>query len=86
MQCLFIQQFDIIESIMLDLKLNVNLANDICSHPRYRSKITDMFSRQFIRFYATEQSALAALRKKTGYTFVNCKKALELNNNDIVKV
>ncbi|XP_030383338.1 elongation factor Ts, mitochondrial [Scaptodrosophila lebanonensis] len=30
-----------------------------------------------------EKSALAALRKKTGYTFANCKKALELHNNDI---
>uniref|UniRef100_A0A182NF87 Elongation factor Ts, mitochondrial n=1 Tax=Anopheles dirus TaxID=7168 RepID=A0A182NF87_9DIPT len=39
-----------------------------------------------IRFYATaEKSALAALRKKTGYTFANCKKALELHNNDLAK-
>ncbi|XP_054744826.1 elongation factor Ts, mitochondrial [Anastrepha obliqua] len=30
-----------------------------------------------------EKSALAALRKKTGYTFANCKKALEMHNNDI---
>ncbi|XP_017117187.1 elongation factor Ts, mitochondrial [Drosophila elegans] len=30
-----------------------------------------------------EKSALAALRKKTGYTFANCKKALEKHNNDI---
>ncbi|XP_060644978.1 elongation factor Ts, mitochondrial [Drosophila nasuta] len=39
------------------------------------------------RFYAAgaglEKSALSALRKKTGYTFANCKKALELHNNDI---
>jgi len=38
------------------------------------------------RFYATDKSALATLRKKTGYTFANCKKALELHNNDIMKV
>ncbi|XP_073827139.1 elongation factor Ts, mitochondrial [Musca autumnalis] len=46
---------------------------------------------QFTRFLHTtravyasaEKSALAALRKKTGYTFANCKKALELHNNDI---
>uniref|UniRef100_A0A182QW97 Elongation factor Ts, mitochondrial n=1 Tax=Anopheles farauti TaxID=69004 RepID=A0A182QW97_9DIPT len=39
-----------------------------------------------IRFYATaEKSALATLRKKTGYTFANCKKALELHNNDLTK-
>lgn len=33
--------------------------------------------------YAAEKSALAALRKTTGYTFANCKKALELHNNDL---
>lgn len=33
-----------------------------------------------------QKSALAALRKKTGYTFANCKKALEMHNNDIQKV
>ncbi|XP_050078171.1 elongation factor Ts, mitochondrial [Anopheles maculipalpis] len=39
-----------------------------------------------IRLYATaEKSALATLRKKTGYTFANCKKALELHNNDLAK-
>lgn len=32
---------------------------------------------------AVEKSALAALRKSTGYTFANCKKALELHNNDV---
>lgn len=52
-----------------------------------------MFCRQFvrqslnnIRFYATEKSPLATLRKKTGYSFVNCKKALDLHNNDVTKV
>lgn len=32
---------------------------------------------------AAEKSALAKLRKSTGYTFANCKKALELHNNDV---
>lgn len=52
-----------------------------------------MFCRQIvrqslnnIRYYATEKSPLALLRKKTGYSFVNCKKALELHNNDVIKV
>lgn len=45
-----------------------------------------MFGRQFMRFYATDKSALATLRKKTGYTFANCKKALELHSNDLAKV
>ncbi|XP_055594360.1 elongation factor Ts, mitochondrial isoform X1 [Uranotaenia lowii] len=40
-----------------------------------------------LRQYASvaEKSALATLRKKTGYTFANCKKALELHNNDLAK-
>ncbi|TMW49881.1 hypothetical protein DOY81_005062 [Sarcophaga bullata] len=50
-----------------------------------------MIFQQFTRFLHTtrivyagaEKSALAALRKKTGYTFANCKKALEMHNNDI---
>lgn len=32
---------------------------------------------------AAEKSLLATLRKKTGYTFSNCKKALEMHNNDL---
>lgn len=35
---------------------------------------------------ALDKNSLAALRKKTGYTFANCKKALEVHNNDLVKV
>lgn len=34
---------------------------------------------------AVEKAALMELRKKTGYTFSNCKKALEANNNDLTK-
>ncbi|KAK5646417.1 hypothetical protein RI129_004881 [Pyrocoelia pectoralis] len=34
--------------------------------------------------WAAEKSLLASLRKKTGYTFTNCKKALELHSNDLV--
>lgn len=52
-----------------------------------------MFCRQIvrqslnnIRCYANKKSPLALLRKKTGYSFVNCKKALELHNNDVTKV
>ncbi|XP_056635685.1 elongation factor Ts, mitochondrial [Diorhabda sublineata] len=33
--------------------------------------------------FAAEKSLLATLRKKTGYTFANCKKALEMHNNNI---
>ncbi|XP_037052435.1 elongation factor Ts, mitochondrial [Bradysia coprophila] len=35
--------------------------------------------------YSVEQKPLAILRKKTGYTFANCKKALDLYQNDIAK-
>lgn len=35
---------------------------------------------------ASNKSLLAKLRKKTGYTFANCKKALELHQNDLDKV
>lgn len=52
-----------------------------------------MITRQIARLFytkssiwAAEKSQLAALRKKTGYTFSNCKKALELHNNDLNKV
>uniref|UniRef100_A0A348G621 Elongation factor Ts, mitochondrial n=1 Tax=Odontomachus monticola TaxID=613454 RepID=A0A348G621_ODOMO len=34
---------------------------------------------------ATNKSLLAKLRKKTGYTFANCKKALEMHENDVQK-
>ncbi|KAK9510931.1 hypothetical protein O3M35_005603 [Rhynocoris fuscipes] len=34
---------------------------------------------------AFNKNDLAKLRKKTGYTFSNCKKALEVNNNDVVQ-
>ncbi|CAH0557251.1 unnamed protein product [Brassicogethes aeneus] len=35
--------------------------------------------------FAAEKSLLASLRKKTGYTFSNCKKALDMHNNDVIK-
>ncbi|XP_015440516.1 PREDICTED: elongation factor Ts, mitochondrial [Dufourea novaeangliae] len=35
--------------------------------------------------YSAKKTLLSKLRKKTGYTFVNCKKALELHDNDIEK-
>lgn len=53
-----------------------------------------MFSGQFCRYLSTgntlwqstSKSLLGKLRKKTGYTFTNCKKALELHENDLGKV
>ncbi|KAK9308752.1 hypothetical protein QLX08_001362 [Tetragonisca angustula] len=52
-----------------------------------------MLSRQFFRSihtnhvlcYTSKKTLLSKLRKKTGYTFINCKKALELNENDVEK-
>nr|CAG4644340.1 EOG090X0EI4 [Lepidurus arcticus] len=37
------------------------------------------------RTFLCEGSALALLRKKTGYSISNCKKALEVNNKDVAK-
>lgn len=39
-----------------------------------------------LTLHAAESSLLAKLRKKTGYTIANCKKALEMHNNDSDKV
>ncbi|XP_044267880.1 elongation factor Ts, mitochondrial [Tribolium madens] len=47
------------------------------------SKILARFVHLQGPYLAAEKSLLATLRKKTGYTFSNCKKALELHNNDI---
>nr|XP_050851806.1 elongation factor Ts, mitochondrial isoform X2 [Vespula vulgaris] len=52
-----------------------------------------MISSRIFRFVHTNsllwqtsnKSLLAKLRKKTGYTFANCKRALEVNSNDITK-
>ncbi|KAF7996489.1 hypothetical protein HCN44_002121 [Aphidius gifuensis] len=52
-----------------------------------------MISGQFCRYFntgntvwqSTAKSLLGKLRKKTGYTFANCKKALDLHENDITK-
>ncbi|CAN7988672.1 unnamed protein product [Ixodes hexagonus] len=50
-----------------------------------------MFGRMLIRCLQTpagvavEKAALLELRKKTGYTFSNCKKALQLSDNDVGK-
>ncbi|OAD54003.1 Elongation factor Ts, mitochondrial [Eufriesea mexicana] len=35
--------------------------------------------------YASNKALLSKLRKKTGYTFLNCKKALDLHDNDMEK-
>lgn len=51
------------------------------SHQFFRSIHTN-----YILCYSTKKTLLSKLRKKTGYAFVNCKKALELHNNDIEKV
>lgn len=40
----------------------------------------------YILCYGSKKTLLSKLRKKTGYTFVNCKKALEIHENDMEKV
>nr|XP_033343009.1 elongation factor Ts, mitochondrial isoform X2 [Megalopta genalis]XP_033343010.1 elongation factor Ts, mitochondrial isoform X2 [Megalopta genalis] len=39
----------------------------------------------YLLCYSSKKTLLSKLRKKTGYTFVNCKKALEMFDNDLVK-
>ncbi|XP_076670013.1 elongation factor Ts, mitochondrial [Andrena cerasifolii] len=39
----------------------------------------------YLLCYSSKKTLLAKLRKKTGYTFVSCKKALELHDNDFDK-
>ena len=46
---------------------------------------------QVVPFYVNQainskHSLLSTLRKRTGYAIANCKRALELNNNDLDKV
>lgn len=55
--------------------------------------ISQMYAKTIARYlhikpscWASEKSQLATLRKKTGYTFSNCKKALEMHNNDLIQV
>lgn len=36
--------------------------------------------------FTADKALLVKLRKTTGYTFINCKKALEKFNNDITQV
>lgn len=46
-----------------------------------------MIFRRLFHFTASvPQSLLATLRKKTGYSIANCKKALENNGNDLMQV
>ncbi|XP_011505574.1 PREDICTED: elongation factor Ts, mitochondrial [Ceratosolen solmsi marchali] len=48
-------------------------------------RIIRLISTSSIAKQSSNKSPLASLRKKTGYTFSNCKKALELNENDLEK-
>ena len=50
------------------------------------NKIIRLISTNKALWQADNKSLLAKLRKKTGYTFANCKKALELHENDLQKV
>lgn len=45
-----------------------------------------LFHSSLVCLGQVEKSLLAKIRKRTGYSFVNCKKALTLHDNDIEKV
>lgn len=49
----------------------------------FHSTLSVPFSTSRSQF--SNQSSLATLRKKTGYSIANCKKALENNGNDIIQ-
>lgn len=49
-------------------------------------KISSRFLHLSPRIFYADKNALSALRKKTGYTFANCKKALEMHENDVTRV
>lgn len=49
-------------------------------------KISSRFLHLSSRAFFADKNALSTLRKKTGYTFANCKKALEMHENDVTKV
>lgn len=57
---------------------------------RFSMFVVSGFNRCFHSSYcwysSSSKSLLSELRKKTGYTFANCKKALEVNNNDLTQV
>lgn len=50
------------------------------------AKIFRLIHTNGLLWQSTNKSLLAKLRKKTGYTFSNCKKALEMHENDMDKV
>ncbi|XP_014467794.1 PREDICTED: elongation factor Ts, mitochondrial [Dinoponera quadriceps] len=49
------------------------------------SRVFRLIHTNGLLWQASNKSLLAKLRKKTGYTFTNCKKALELHENDVQK-
>ncbi|CAD6229447.1 GSCOCG00006598001-RA-CDS [Cotesia congregata] len=51
---------------------------NLCRFNRY-------FTTNSSLWQSSSKSLLEKLRKKTGYTFVNCKKALQLHDNDVDK-
>lgn len=52
----------------------------------FPARIFRLIHTNSLLWQATNKSLLAKLRKKTGYTFANCRKALELHENDVEKV
>lgn len=53
-------------------------------HQLFRTTVARFFHTGGV-ILATDKSQLSALRKKTGYTFANCKKALELHDNNLTQ-
>lgn len=69
---------------VLDLFVVIGIILIIIINQIFRNIVARFFSTGKPSF-ASGKSQLALLRKKTGYTFTNCKKALELHNNDLIQ-
>lgn len=75
----------------LSTKDRVGPRSPKCSHsPICRPQITISHHVQSLhtgcQLLAAEKALLIKLRKNTGYTFINCKKALERFDNDVTQV
>ena len=58
----------------------------LCHHPQVSIRQHAQSLHTGCQLLAAEKALLMKLRKTTGYTFINCKKALEKFDNDIAQV
>lgn len=80
--------FHLITSILpVDLLLKKQVDIIIYEHLLQQSQMRSIRLFHVCRtIAAVDKGSLAKLRKKTGFSMSNCKKALEINENDLAKV